>query len=83
MYSICAAPPLPAMQKPGFIDAVSPIFTHPANAPRLTIVTPIRWRRINAAYLASGLAGPALGDILCSHIVQTMRKIAYLHIYLR
>ena len=61
-------------------DTVPPIFTHPANAPRLTMVTPISRRRIKAAYLWAGLAGLGLGDTLCSHVVRKVQKISYLRI---
>ena len=61
-------------------DTVPPIFTHPANAPRLTMVTPITRRRIKAAYLWAGLAGLGLGDTLCSHVVRKVQKISYLRI---
>ena len=61
-------------------DTVPPIFTHPANAPRLTMVTPITRRRIKAAYLWAGLAGLGLGDTLGSHVVRKVQKISYLRI---
>ena len=61
-------------------DTVPPIFTHPANAPRLTMVTPITRRRIKAAYLWAGLAGLGLGVTLGSHVVRKVQKISDLRI---
>ena len=61
-------------------DTVPPIFTHPANAPRLAVVTPITRRRIKAAYLWAGYAGLELGDALCKHLVRETQRISYLRV---
>ena len=55
-------------------DIVSPIFTHPTSALRLTMVTPVTRQRISAAYLYAGLAVGTLDRYLSFHVGQGTRQ---------